>query len=422
MLPNSVLALCGLGAVLQAAGQFNDALQCYLNAQQIDPNFATNYGNLSVIYGQLGRITEAEEAISKGLSLDPADPRLLAQALAFIPYKADDPRFAQLEAAYNRRDAMGVSDRISLCMAYGRAMETAGEYDKSFQAYEAGNRTHYQLSPFNEEACRAQVQAICTNLTEEKIAALTAAAQSLPASDDQRVPVFIVGMPRSGSTLIEQVLSSHPLVHSAGELALLGNLLVSSAEKLEQAGDDAHATIQALREIGKQYLDMVWKLAPDAKFITDKMLTNFFHIGQIKLMLPQAKIVHAERDALDTCFSGYALRFSGGHEYTYDLEVLGRFYKDYERLMQHWKQVLPSGSVLDIEYEKNVAGLEQETRRLLDYIGLPWDDACLKFFDNKRLVTTSSLMQVRKPVYLSSVARAKPYEQHLQPLIRILQG
>jgi len=231
-------------------------------------------------------------------------------------------------------------------------------------------------------------------------------------------------MQRSGSTLIEQILSSHPEIYGAGELLILGGL-AGKADRLIQESTDTAATLQALRELGNEYLEAVWKNAPDARdarYVIDKMPHNFYFVGLIHLMFPEAKIIHSIRDPIDTCFSGYALRFGAANEFTYDLETLGRYYMRYQKLMQHWHEALPAGRILDVHYEENVANPEQEARRMVTHLGLPWDPSCLNFHENKRTVRTASVTQVRKPIYASSVARWKHFEKHLGPLINILQS
>ncbi len=253
----------------------------------------------------------------------------------------------------------------------------------------------------------------CSNFTADLLRKCSVVAARLPPVKDERVPIFIVGMPRSGTTLIEQILASHPALYGAGELKTMSDF----ARTVALDSPDWEGALLALRKLGQEYLDQVWKLAPEARYITDKMPGNFYHLGLIHLMLPNAKIIHSMRDPMDTCFSCYALRFAHGHEYCYDLKTLGRYYQRYTKLIRHWHDVLPAGRILDVRYEDNVADPEREARRLLGYLGLPWDPACLRFYETDRPVKTASVMQVRKPIYSSSVARWKRFEKHLGPLL-----
>ena len=233
------------------------------------------------------------------------------------------------------------------------------------------------------------------------------------------MPVFIVGMPRSGTTLIEQILASHPGLYGAGELAVF-NEIVQDLRLPAPDSPDWATLLPRLRELGKIYLDRVWALSPDSRFISDKLPGNFRHLGLLQLMLPGARIIHAIRDARDCCVSCYTMHFRTGHEYSYDLGTLGHYFLRYRQLMAHWHRVLPPGRILDLRYEDMVEDPEREARRLLDYMGLPWDPACLKFYRNKRAVNTASLAQVRQPIYSSSRGRWRRFEKHLAPLLEIL--
>jgi hypothetical protein len=169
-------------------------------------------------------------------------------------------------------------------------------------------------------------------------------------------------------------------------------------------------------------MEQTWKLAPDARYITDKMPHNFKNAGLIPLMFPNAKIIHVMRDAMDNCFSCYALRFRKGHNYCYDQEMLGLHYRIYREYMKHWHSVLPSGQILDVRYEDTVADLEAQARRILEYVGLPWDPTCLDFHKTERSVKTASITQVRRPIYKTSVARWKNFEKHLGRLKEVLEA
>jgi hypothetical protein len=211
-------------------------------------------------------------------------------------------------------------------------------------------------------------------------------------------------MPRSGSTLVEQILASHSEIHGAGELLQLRALF--------EAGGDEHRVAEAV-------LAKLKRTSPRARII-DKDLANFLHLGLIHRVFPRARIIHCRRDPLDTCFSAYTKLFVGDLGYAYELGELGRYYRDYHALMAHWRQVLPSTAFLEVDYEALVADPQNETRRLLDFLGLPWDEACVRFFETERTVTTSSFAQVRRPIYRSSIGRTQSLRSHLKPLIDAL--
>ncbi len=236
------------------------------------------------------------------------------------------------------------------------------------------------------------------------------------------VPVFIVGMPRSGSTLIEQILAGHPAVFSAGETELLAEAILRRGLAASEQGAWgtwlSKVSAQELKEIGEDYVRQITAEAPaSATRVIDKGLANFQLLGLIYLVLPNARIIHVHRDPLDTCVSCYSKLFGRGLGFTYDLAELGRYYVAYERLMDHWRRVLPPQMLIDVRYEDVVEDLEGQARRLLEHCGLEWDPRCLQFHDLERWVHTASAAQVRKPLYRSSIGRWRAYEPHLGPLI-----
>ena len=245
--------------------------------------------------------------------------------------------------------------------------------------------------------------------------------------DESPMPIFVLGMPRSGTTLIEQIIASHPLVHGAGELGELNEVV------LTVRGPDGNTIpypefvlaldAAALKQIGARYVASVRKLMPEgtqARYLTDKMPSNYYFAGLIHLALPNAVIIHCVRDPVDTCVSCYSKLFSGAQIHTYDLAELGRYYRRYERLMAHWRRVLPKGRILDVRYEDVVADLEGQARRILAYCALPWDDRCLAFHRTERPVRTASATQVRRPIYNTAVGRWRAYADDLGPLLAAL--
>jgi hypothetical protein len=241
--------------------------------------------------------------------------------------------------------------------------------------------------------------------------------------DLSEVPVFIIGMPRSGTTLTEQICASHPDVFGAGELNNLGNALKRAGYAKSPNGaiqKHPQALTQAeSKSIAREYLSFVRKLAPSAARIIDKMPHNFQHAGMIALVYPNAKIIHCTRDPIDNCISCFFNTFNEKHGYNTDLETLGLYYREYERLMRHWHELL-GDRIYRCSYETMVADQEAETRRLIDFLGLPWDDACMRYYETERSVITPSRWQVRQPIYASSVKRWKKYENKIQPLIKSL--
>lgn len=417
---NQGLVLIEIGRTTSDPTHYAAAMNCFDQAIAINPDYADAYGHKGSLLIELGKMSEAEAQLDKALTLAVDNPLALCALFSMKRAKQADPRLRQLEALYAKRATLSEDEQILVNFAMGKALEDTERYDEAFTAYAEGNRLHRSGHP-HDEAEHVRSTAFTRDFFSEELFQQCAELdENQNAAHDERVPVFIVGMPRSGTTLIEQVLASHPSLFGAGELRTLS--LLARSVNLPPAGTPGwDKQLLELRKLGQTYLDNVWKLAPNARYITDKMPGNYMYLGLLHLMLPQAKIIHAMREPMDSCFSCYALRFRDGHEYCYDMESLGRHYLRYRQLMQHWHKVLPPGRILDLRYEDMVADLEGQARRLLEYVGLPWDPSCLSFYENKRAVSTASVTQVRKPIYTSSVARWKRFEKHLGPLMEIVR-
>jgi hypothetical protein len=231
------------------------------------------------------------------------------------------------------------------------------------------------------------------------------------------LPVFVVGMPRSGTTLVEQILASHPMVYGSGELKRL-HTLVEGIEGFPNAARDLPAT--QLRALGEAYLAFVKPMASGRRHVVDKMPSNFLLAGMIRLILPDAHIIHCRRNPVDTCLSCYTKLFAGEQAFAYDHAELGRFHRAYQALMAHWRSILPPSHFLEVDYEAVVDDVEREAQRLLNYLGLPWDKAVLSFHETDRPVRTASVNQVREPIYRTSAGRWRQHAAHLQPLLTAL--
>lgn len=242
--------------------------------------------------------------------------------------------------------------------------------------------------------------------------------------DPSPAPIFILGMMRSGSTLVEQILASHPAIHVAGELPAFSQVVAAMRDPGSRHYPESVAGLDGagLRAIGRDYVARIRKLAPDAPHITDKMPSNYFFAGLIHLALPNARIIHTLRDPVDNCLSCFSKLFIEEQNHAYDLAELGRYYRGYEKLMAHWHGVLPPGLILDVRYEELVGDLESQARRIIAHCGLPWDARCLSFHTHSRPVRTASFSQVRQPIYSSALGRARPYDAFLGPLKAALAG
>jgi hypothetical protein len=242
--------------------------------------------------------------------------------------------------------------------------------------------------------------------------------------DPSTVPAFIVGMPRSGTTLVEQTLASHQAIFGAGERSELSQAIERLNGERFGAGPFPEAvwtmTGEKFRKMGAEYVAALHPLAPNAARITDKMPGNFLYLGLIRLILPNARIIHVRRDPVDTCLSCFSKLFKGEQAFSYDLAELGRYHRSYQRLMAHWRSVLPEDAMLEVEYEALVRDFDTQARRIVAHCGLQWDPACLEFYKTSRPVHTASMVQVRQPIYHSSVGRWRPDPALLQPLLEAL--
>ncbi len=300
-----------------------------------------------------------------------------------------------------------------ICFELGRLYDEKGEYDKAFAVYREGNdlkKGGYDSASFDKT-----ISAIIGGYSQEAMLKNRSTARR-----DKGRPLFILGMPRSGTTLIEQILCSHPEVYGAGELTDLVELereIRGPSYSLEKLSKEAESLTPAvLDKMSERFLDRLAALSGGERYVSDKMPGNFLMLGLISMLFPEAKIIHCIRNPVDTCLSCYFHDFSGFHPYTYDLDDLVSYYKNYQRLMAHWYNALPL-TIHEVEYEALVADQENETHRMLEYLELEWDDRCMQFYKSNRVVVTSSQAQVQKPIYHSSVSRWKNYEKHIATLI-----
>lgn len=335
-------------------------------------------------------------------------------------YRADDPLVAEIAA---RADDVADDENyaIALNFAAGKVMDDSKAWDRAFHYYARGNRLRNRQYQYQAEEDAARVDRDIAVFTPELLERLA------PLGSDSIAPVFIVGMPRSGTTLTEQIISSHPQAIGAGEVIFWSE--APTAMPLLQKQEDTPypqcvelLTQAQIATIADEYLKLLHKITgagDDVARITDKMPHNFLYLGLIAAVFPRARIVHCKRDPLDNCLSIYFQNFGGSHPYAYDLPNLGHHHVQYQRLMAHWHALLP-GRILDLNYEDLIADPEYWSRALIDHVGLDWDDACLAPHKLERTVKTASVWQVRQPIYKSSVQRWKHYEAHLEPLRQVL--
>lgn len=412
--PNLVAALGALGKYYTAAGEAELALPLFEKATKLRPDHAAlRYDHAAALIA-LGRMDEAadllRENIARGYRVAPSY-RSLADTRKF----SGEP--AELGAILEKLKGskLNQADRVALHHAAGKILNDLGRHEQAIDHFQASKAAAGH--GFDIEAYRRRIDTLVAAFTPELLKAKAG------FGSPSEVPVFIVGMPRSGTTLIEQICASHPDVHGAGELSKLGTV-VRSAGYTQPPSGSIQKSPQALtadeaRSLAAEYLQFIQRISPSSARIVDKMPHNFQLVGMIALLFPNAKIIHCTRDPIDNCISCFFNTFNEKHGYNTDLGTLGLYYREYVRLMRHWYTLLP-GRIHECRYETMVADQEAETRRLIDFLGLPWDDACLSFYETGRSVTTPSRWQVRQPIYASSVKRWKRYESKIQPLIEAL--
>ena len=327
-------------------------------------------------------------------------------------YRFSDDELAQMQAQAARGD-LAFMDRVHLAFALGKAHEDRGDYAASFAAYDEGNRLKRAQTRYSADAMSAELARQKEACTAELF------AQHEGAGHDAPDPIFILGLPRAGSTLLEQILASHSQVD--GTLELPDILALAHRLRGRRVGENLYPqvlhdlTADQLAKFGQDFIANTRIHRAGAPFFIDKMPNNFRHIGLIHLILPNAKIIDARRDPMDCCFSGFKQLFAEGQEFTYGLTEVGRYYADYVDLMDHWDAVLP-GKVLRVQHEDVLDDLESQTRRMLDFLGLPFEAGCLDFHKTTRAVRTASSEQVRQPINRKGQGAWKPFEPWLDEL------
>ena len=310
---------------------------------------------------------------------------------------------------------------MQLSNALGLEFEGRKEYDRAFEFFDRGNilrrGEEFYDRVENQEKVDLSIEAFSKQFLEDN------AGHGHP----DPAPIFIVGLPRSGSTLLEQILSSHSMVDGTHELADLPKaihsnrkLTSSTSRRLGYPISVANIDADGFKRLGGDYIERTRRHRGDRPYFTDKNPNNFLHVGLLHLILPNAKIINARRHPLDSCFGSYKQLFARGQPYTYDLVEIGEYYLQYQRLMDHWHKVLP-GKVLDVQYQEVVADLEGQVRRILEYCELEWEESCLRFHETSRSVKSASSEQVRRPIYASAVNTWRHYEAHLGSLIETLE-
>jgi len=416
--PDHAEAHFNLGNVLIKLGRLEEAESATRRAIALNPTMAGGHHNLGVVLMELGRLTEAREEAELAVTGAPREPLHFRQLGEVRKYTAGDPYLAALQRLSEDEAALPVEKRIDLHFALAKAHADIGRIEDEFRSLLTGNKLKRGRIDYDEASVLGDMDRAQQVFTTEFMRAAAGAGEA------SAKPIFILGMPRSGTTLVEQILASHPGVLGAGELTWFERVIGEVRSGMGATSFYPEIALQMsdrhFGELGRRYLAGIGLLGP-APHVTDKMPNNFVFAGLIHLALPHASIIHTVRDPVDTCISCFSKLFTEGNFQTYDLAELGRYYRHYRALMAHWHRVLPQGRILDVSYEETVADLESVARRVVAHCGLPWDPSCLDFHRTKRVVRTSSAAQVRQPIYASSVGRRHRYGSLLAPLLAELE-
>jgi tetratricopeptide (TPR) repeat protein len=406
-----------LGTLLHQLGDQAAALAQYDRALQLDPRYAGSHFNRAAVLRYLGDAAGAEAAFDAAIALNPDEYEAYNGRAQVRTQTRERNHVEELRRAIAR--TRGSSGLVQLHYALAKELEDLGDRDAAFESLAAGAGLKRRQMRYRVETDLQILSRIRAVFGPELFGNRVEGFESPD-------PIFIVGLPRTGTTLVERILASHPSVFAAGELNHFSLALIPAVQ--QAAGGrrlsrlefvEASARVD-FRRLGETYTAATRPLRDARPRFIDKLPFNFLYAGLIHLALPQAKVVNVQRHPMDTCFAMFKQLFRDAYPYSYDLDELGQYYVAYEKLMRHWSAVMP-GVIHTIRYEALVADFEAEARRLLDYCGLPWHDRCLRYHENPDASTTASALQVRQPVYASSVGRWRHFERQLAPLRRRLE-
>ena len=394
--------LCQKARILERASRVEEGLEVIEQALKLRPDNPTAMLTKADLLLTINRKDEAREVLENGREILKQWPAFYFSMQSYKTFDKDDEDFKALQAFYEKIDNYEPEIRSIIAFALFKAHEKMGEYDKAFEYLAYANKTKIDQRQFDKTSMGKPFQMQKQVFTKEVLGAHDG------KGCDSNVPVFILGMPRSGTTLTEQIISSHPEVFGAGELYDL-SAVIRELGPLTQ--DNAHV-------MGQGYVDKVMARTDGGayKHITDKMPGNYMNVGLIRSILPNAKIIHCRRNPIDNCLSCLKQNFASGHDYAYDQEGMAIRYELYDDLMDYWCSFVPEDRILTVDYEETVGNFEEQAKKMISFIGLEWDDACLAPHKQKRAVLTASKNQVNKPVYTSSVDAWRRYEDQLKPL------
>ena len=399
------------------AGHHQDAVESFDNALEIAPDHVGALCGKANASRTIGDQDGAIALFRRSIKANPLHAEAYWSLANLKTFRFEDSEVDDMLALLGD-ERIPPEGQVQLNNALGLEFDGRKEYDRAFEFIDRGNILRREQEFYdrveNEERVDLSIDAFTQQFLEDNAG----------HGDPDSAPIFIVGLPRSGSTLLEQILSSHSMVDGTHELADLSKSIKFNRKltgpRLRYPTSVANMNADGFKRLGNEYIERTRRYRGSRPFFTDKNPNNFVHVGLLHLILPNAKIINARRHPLDSCFGSYKQLFAQGQPFTYDLVEIGEYYLQYQRLMDHWHEVLP-GKVLDVHYEEVVADLEGQVRRILEYCELDWEESCLRFHETSRSVKTASSEQVRQPIYSSAVNTWRHYEQHLGALIEVLE-
>jgi Flp pilus assembly protein TadD len=407
--PKHVEARVSLGLSLVLLSRLGDARECFDKALKLSPRHAGAICGLGQIASLEGRFADAEALFRRALVFETRMPTAWA---ALVSLRKMTPSDASWLKGAQKIAASGITpaQETDLRFAIGKFCDDVGNFKLAFQSYRRANELQKQAArPYDREARARWVDETIRSYTRQSLAVAESGA------NDSEIPVLVTGMMRSGTSLVEQIISSHTAACGAGELPYWNNV----ERKYPDAVRNRWLAEPLRKKLGDGYLRTLRGYSQEALRIVDKSTFNTDHLGLIHRVFPKARIIYLRRDPVDTCLSCYFHQFSAAHNFTMDLEDLAHYYREHWRLVEHWRSVLPAGTLLEVPYQELVEDQESWTRKIVDFIGLPWDDKCLEFHATERPVFTASFWQVRQKMYKGSLARWRNYEKFLGPLLEL---
>jgi tetratricopeptide (TPR) repeat protein len=412
--PHDIELYCKLAALLTEMQRTDEALQILELATELDRGSPAVHCQRGITLSTCGDLDAAEASLRRSIALAPDFYEAYVHLVTLRKLTLQDPAYIRLDQAAKMQENQQDPGRtVNVQFSLGRILQDNGLYDSAFSCFTACKTARRKLIPYSHEGQAANFNALRQLFNADYIARMQCSENS---SD---VPIFIIGMPRSGTTLLEQCLARHPEIRAGGEMVLLHAALrrrLNERYRADLAGGLRDLGASGYSELARDLTSDLEVQAGESRFITDKMPSNFALAGLLHTLFPRARILHCKRDALDTCTSCYTTLFRSGHGFADDLLDLGRYYRLYLEMMEHWRHVLPDDRLYELDYEALVARPEAELRRLLEFLNLPWHPECLNFGKTTGPIHTASVIQVRRPLYQSSIGRWRQYQIHLSKL------